>query len=175
RKVYIGVCPNVLAMAELNQVHFDALNEVVGDESTKVIRAIGKPLEDKDISAKLDFETSKVRTILNDLLEKNLVHLYRDRLDTGYCHYSWVRRDDKIIDYLNKAVEDRMGKLDEKLRMQEEIVFECSCQTVDYAAAIEVEFNCPSCTKKLSPVQPGKGSRKIQAELKRLAALMNAA
>jgi transcription initiation factor IIE alpha subunit len=148
---------------------------VFGDESTKVISAISKPLEDKDISAKLDFETSKVRTILNDLLEKNLVHLTRDRLDTGYCHYSWVRRDDKIIDYLNRSVDERMSSLDEKLRMQEEIVFECGCKTVDYAKAIESEFSCQDCMKKYTPVQPGKGSRKIQAELKRLSALMSAA
>ncbi len=164
-----------MAMAELSEVHFDALSEVFGDDSTRVISVISKPLEDKDISAKLNFETSRVRTILNELLEKNLVHLYRDRLDTGYCHYSWVRRDDKIIDYLNKAVEGRMKALDGKLRAHEEIIFECDCKTVDYGHAIDLEFNCPDCMKRLAPVSPGKGSRKIQSELKRLAALMNAA
>lgn len=159
-------------MSEQLKTRSGALSEVFGDEGKLIIDAIHTPLEDKDISAKLEVETSRVRTILNELLEKNLVHLHRDRLDTGYTHYHWVRREDKILDYVNQEMEDRIEALEKKLERQQDIVFECECKTLDYAEAIEEEFSCIDCGKKLSPAT-GKGTRAMKAELKRLMNIAN--
>ena len=161
-------------MAGFDCLDDGVLCEVLGSESTEVIRVIDEPMEDMAISSKLDYETSRVRAILNELLVKNLVQLNRDRLDTGYCHYSWVRREDKIREYVDDYVERRIRKLDSMLPGEDDIVFECGCSRVDYGTAIEYDFTCPDCGRALKQVNAGKGSRKIKSELKRLTALRSA-
>ncbi len=161
-------------MAELKDLNMEALDEVFGSEGTQIIQVIEKPMEDKEISQRLNFETSKVRTILNGLLEKNLVQLYRDRLDTGYCHYNWVRREDKIVDYVNYKMDKRIRKLDMQMIGEDDIMFECGCKRVDYGKAIEDGFACKDCGKQLNQIEAGKGSRKIKAEIRRLSGLKSA-
>lgn len=160
-------------MAELKKIEKRALSEVFGDEGTQVIKVIKTPMEDKDISAKLNCETSKVRTILNELLALNLVNLHRVRQDTGYTNYNWVRRSDKIVEYVNSTVEEKIKILNDQLS-EEEVVFECECNRLGYGDAIENNFSCPDCNKDLKEVSPGKGSRKIKAEMKRLEGLVKA-
>jgi transcription initiation factor TFIIE subunit alpha len=150
------------------------LNEALGGDTVEVIKIIDTPMEDKEISKELKFETSKVRVILNDLLAKNLVHLDRDRQDTGYCYYRWVRREDKIKAYLNSYVESKIKELDGMLSDEDEIIFECGCNRFDYGKAIELGFTCPECGRKLSHSSAGKGSRKIKDEMKKLQAIKNA-
>jgi len=151
-----------------------ALSEVFGEHGTKIIHLIDTPMEDKEISAKLDTDTSSVRTFLNELLANNLVNLYRVRHDTGYTNYSWVRRADKIAEYVNQVMEKKIRKLDRQLNSPEEIVFECGCARVDYGSAIEYGFYCSDCGKSFKETNPMKGSRKIKAEMKRLEGLISA-
>lgn len=155
-------------------IESDALSEVFGEDGTRIISLIKKPMEDKEISAELDFETSKVRRILNELLEKNLVYLYRYRHDTGYTDYSWEAREDKIGDYVNDVMEKRLKRLDKELLTPEHIMFECGCNKVDYGMAIDYGFSCPKCEKTFREANPMKGSRKIKAEIKRIEALISA-
>jgi transcription initiation factor TFIIE subunit alpha len=150
------------------------LNEALGGEWVEVINLIDTPMEDKEISKELNFETSRVRVILNDLLVKNLVQLDRDRQDTGYCYYRWSRREDKIKEYVNQYVETRIKELDGLLSEAEGIMFECGCNRFDYGTAIELGFTCPSCGKRLGESQGVRGSRKIKEELKKFTALRNA-
>ncbi len=158
----------------MQNVDKGALCEALGDETAEVIRVIAEPKEDKVISMETDFETAKVRAILNDLLVKNLVQLDRDRLDTGYCHYRWMRREDKIREYVDDYVEHRIRQLDGMLDEEDAIVFECSCNRVGYGTAIERDFTCPDCEKVYQQVKASKGSRKIRSELKRLSTIRSA-
>jgi transcription factor E len=144
------------------------LGESLGSESLQVISVIDYPIEDKDISSKIELETSRVRIILNDLLEKNLVHLDRERLDTGYTYYRWVRREDKLREFANNYIEKRMKELDEVLLEQERIMFECGCKRIEYSDALDMNFSCDDCGKDMKNAKGVKGARKIKAELKRL-------
>jgi transcription initiation factor TFIIE subunit alpha len=161
-------------MANENGTFGGMLCEALGGDTVEVINIIDTPMEDKEISKELNFETSKVRVILNDLLAKNLVHLDRDRQDTGYCYYRWVRREDKIKEYVNTYLEGKIRELGGMLPEDDEILFECGCNRFDYGKAIELGFTCPDCGRKLSHANTGKGSRKIKDELKKLHAIRNA-
>lgn len=161
-------------MVRSNKLNENVLAEVLGEDSTEVIRLIDTPMKDTEVSEELECETSKVRIILNELLVKNLVHLDRDRLDTGYCHYRWVRREDKIQEYVDEYVDRRIRQLDDMLDEDDAIVFECGCQRVDYGTAIEKDFECIDCGRRLRQVSAGKGSRKVKQELKRLEAIRQA-
>ncbi|MBD3388204.1 MAG: hypothetical protein GF416_03920 [Candidatus Altiarchaeales archaeon] len=174
RKIYILVLLYYWVMAKGIDVKDGALCEALGEDSAEIIRVIDAPMEDKDISRELDFETSRVRSCLNELLVKNLVQLNRKRLDTGYCHYRWVRREDKIREYVDTYVSKRIKKLNGMLPDSEDIVFECGCSRIDYGRAIDQGFSCPDCGKTLKQISSGKGSRKIKSELKRLESLRNA-
>jgi transcription factor E len=165
---------NISDMAFMDEAVGSVLCETLGGESVDVIRVIDTPMEDKEISKELKFETSKVRTILNELLVKNLVTLNRDRQDTGYCYYRWVRREDKIKEYVNEYVDGRIRELDSQLTDSEDIMFECGCRKIGYGEAIEMGFACPTCGKTFSPAQTVKGSRRIKEELRKLAALKDA-
>jgi len=161
-------------MAKGFGIDHGVLKEVFGGEASKVIKVIGTPMFDKDISQKLDFETSRVRAILNELLVKNLVQLDRNRYDTGYCDYYWVRREDKIRAYVDYYVSKKISKLEKNLADPDDIVFECGCERVDYAKALDENFICTSCGRNYKQVNSAKGSRKIKAEIRRLEALKNA-
>ena len=161
-------------MAGFDGVDDGVLCEVLGSVEAEVVKVIKSPMEDKAISRELDCETSKVRAVLNGLLVKNLVQLNRQKLDTGYTNYSWVRRDDKIREYVDRYVDMRIRKLGGMLADSDDIVFECGCGRVDYGSAIEHEFSCPDCEKTFRQVSAGKGSRRIKSELKRLRALRTA-
>ncbi len=150
------------------------MSETLGSDTLDVIKIITTPMEDKEISKELKCETSRVRVILNELLAKNLVHLDRDRQDTGYCYYRWVRRDDKIKEFVNKYVASRMDELDGMLAEDEDIMFECDCGRFDYGTAIERSFTCTGCGKTMTEAQSPKGSRKLRQEMKKLSALRNA-
>ena len=161
-------------MASLENTVGNVLAESLGPDSVDIIKVIDTPREDKEISKKLNCETSKVRAVLNDLLEKNLVALDRERLDTGYTYYKWVRREDKLREYANEYVKQRIEELDRSLAQEDEIMFECACRRLDYGQAIELGFACPDCGKKLSHAVSVKGSRKIKEELRRLNSIKNA-
>ncbi|MFH1055844.1 MAG: hypothetical protein V1744_07120 [Candidatus Altiarchaeota archaeon] len=161
-------------MAGLGGVYGGVLVELLGDEFTQVIKVIDTPMEDKAISKEVKLETSRVRAILNELLVKNLVRLDRDRLDTGYCYYKWVRREDKLREYVDEYLDCKIRDLDSKLSGSDDIVFECGCRRVDYGTAIELGFTCPQCGEKIEEADLGKGSRKMRDELKKLTALRNA-
>ncbi|MFH0862700.1 MAG: hypothetical protein V1875_06710 [Candidatus Altiarchaeota archaeon] len=150
------------------------LCETLGGETFEVIKVIDSPMEDKEISKELKFETSKVRVILNDLLVRNLVKLDRDRQDTGYTYYRWSRREDKIKEYVNDYVESKIKELDGMLSSRDDIMFECGCARIDYGKAIELGFTCPSCGKRLNQSQSVRGSRKLKDELRKFTALRNA-
>ena len=161
-------------MANSRNGYETILNEALGGEVAEVISVIDSPMEDKEISKELNYETSKVRAILNELLVKNLVHLDRDRLDTGYCYYRWVRREDKIREYVNEYVDSRIRELDSMLSEEDDIFFECGCSRYDYGQAIEMGFNCPLCGKTLKYAETMKGSQKIREELRKLNAIRDA-
>jgi len=165
---------NMMVMATLSNVCGSVLSETLGDDTKKIINVISTPMEDKDISKELKLDTSRVRTILNELLVRNLVTVYRFRHDTGYCNYSWVRREDKINEYVDRYLSDRITELDNQLSCGDLIVFECGCKRVDYGTAIEQNFTCPDCGGKYGQVDASKGSRQLKSELKRLSALRNA-
>jgi transcription initiation factor TFIIE subunit alpha len=160
-------------MANFDETVGNVLTEVLGGDTLEVINVIDTPMEDKEISKELNYETSKVRVILNELLVRNLVHLDRDRQDTGYCYYRWVRRDDKIKKFVNEYVESKIRELDGVVSNSEEISFECGCNRFDYGTAIELGFTCPSCGKRLIEAQ-NRGIRKVKEELKKFTALRNA-
>jgi transcription factor E len=161
-------------MKGLNSVEDGVLSEVLGSEGAEIVKVIDSPMEDKAISEKLDYETSTVRSVLNELLVKNLVQLNRKKYDTGYTNYSWVRREDKIIEYIDMYMDKRIRKLHNMLSGPDEIVFECGCSRVGYEAAIDALFTCPDCGRGYRQVNAGKGSRKIRSELKRLKSLRRA-
>ena len=158
----------------MNVSYGTVLSEVLSEDHMEVIKVIDSPMEDKEISKELDFETSKIRTILNDLLVMNLVNLDRDRQDTGYCYYRWSRREDKIKEFVEKYLDGKIRELDESLSGEDEIVFECGCSRYDYGTAIEVGFTCPQCGQRLEEGNPAKGARKAKEEMKRFMALRNA-
>jgi len=158
----------------LEGVDDGVLVEVLGSEGADVVKVIGRPMGDTDISRKLDCETSRVRVVLNELLVKNLVRLNRRRHDSGYCDYSWVRRDDKIREYVNGYFEGRIRELDSMVSDVEGIVFECGCRRVDYGTAIELGFTCPDCGGDFSRFDVSRDGGRLRSELMRLKALKDA-
>ena len=159
-------------MAGLSGVDEGVLCEVLGSVGAGVVRVMDRPMEDKAISVRLDCETSEVRAVLNELLVKNLVQVNRTRFETGYTNYRWVRRDDKIREYVGSYVDGRIREL-ECLLSDDGIEFECGCGRVDYGTAIERMFRCPGCGEAYREAGVVDG-RKVRGELRRLRALRDA-
>ncbi|MCX6694965.1 MAG: hypothetical protein NTU61_01550 [Candidatus Altiarchaeota archaeon] len=148
----------------------DVLEESLGSEHVLIISKLDKPMLDSKLSDKVRLEDTRVRSILNELHEKRLVSLQRTKgPKEGWFSYYWSRREENILDYASKYLDSKLGRLSGMLGSGNgDILYSCDCSTVDYGAAIDMNFACESCGRQLKTERTPQEIRDINSEIRRL-------
>ena len=153
-----------------NSLLTDILTETMTKDHMTVIETLSKPKHDEDIAAELSIKPTVVRTLLNDLHIKNLVEYERSKnKKTGWYTYLWKRREDRIDDFVQSHISGKLNDLQKQLELEKEgITFNCACNRVNLAEAMETNFTCPACSEAFTESDNGKVIKRLEIEIKKL-------
>jgi len=95
-----------------------------------------------------------VRTILNELHHNSLLEYQRTKNKrTGWYTYLWNRREDKINEFIQSYLKNKLLELNDQLNEETQtITFQCECKRVPYEIAMDTSFNCGECSNKYEEV-----------------------
>lgn len=127
------------------------VKELVSEEAIPIVEYLkGKTkISEFVISEELELEIHKTRFFLYKLLDHNLVSFIRkkDKIKGWYICY-WDLNEE-IVNHLDqKMKDDKIGKLQERLKREEENQFYLcrnACARMDFDRAMEFTFKCPEC------------------------------
>jgi len=152
----------------------DVLVESLSESHVTVLERLSDPKYDEDVAGELKMKATVVRTLLNDLHENSLVEYQRTKnKKTGWYTYLWVRREDKIKDYVQGYLKTHLLELNSRLEDEtKNVTFQCNCTRVPYNVAIETNFVCPSCKKEYAECDNSEIIDEIVSEVSRLDSLL---
>jgi transcription factor E len=152
----------------------DVLVESLSDGHVSVLDRLTEPKYDEDVAGELKLKATVIRTLLNDLHENSLVEYERTKnKKTGWYTYLWVRRDDKVKEYVQKYLKTQLLELNNKLDDEtKNVTFQCGCMRVPYGSAMENNFQCPSCSKEYTECDNSEIIDEIVSEVSRLDSLL---
>jgi len=152
----------------------DVLSESLSESHVNVLERLNEPKYDDDVANELKVKATVVRTILNDLHQSSLVEYQRTKnKKTGWYTYLWVRREDKIVEYVQQYLKTQL--IDLNTRLDDEtrnVTFQCGCMRVPYGTAMESNFVCPSCSKPFVECDNSEVIDEIVSEVSRLNSLL---
>jgi len=136
---------------KLNKKLKKILGETIGDEHIITLEQLREPRYDEDIAEELNEKAVTIRKWLNELHDKSMVQYVRTKNPkTGWYTYVWERRDDKIIEYAQNHLEEKIAKIAENLDYEENnIMFACDCSDEYFpmSYAMENNFICKKCNE----------------------------
>jgi len=145
----------------------DILVESMTEDHIRVIEALSKPRYDEDVAEELKLKATVVRTLLNDLHSASLVEYSRSKnKKTGWYTYIWNRRDNKVNEYVQNYLQEKLVSLTSDLESKKQgIQFKCKCSVIPFENAVELHFLCPECGDKLSEHDNSPAINKIVSEI----------
>ena len=157
-----------------NSLVRDILVESLSEDHVKVIDKLNKPKYDEDVASELDVKATVVRTLLNDLHDNGLVEYERSKNKrTGWYTYLWKRRDEKIKDYVQGYLNNKITDLNSKLNDEtQNLTFKCSCKRVPYESAMDTGFKCGSCNQTYIEYDNSEVVDELVGEITRLNSLL---
>jgi transcription factor E len=152
----------------------DVLVESLSEGHINVLERLTQAKYDEDVAGDLKLKATIVRTLLNDLHQNGLVEYQRTKnKKTGWYTYLWVRRDDKVQDYVQNYLKTQLielnGRLDDETK---NVTFQCGCTRVPYATAMDSNFVCPSCKSEYAECDNSEVIDEIVSEVSRLDSLL---
>lgn len=152
----------------------NVLVEGLSGEHICVLDRLGEPKYDEDVASELKVKATVIRTMLNDLHENSLVEYQRTKdKRTGWYTYLWVRREDKIKNYVQNYLKTQLLELNSQLDEEtKHVTFQCDCMRVPYEVAMEAGFVCPSCSKEFIECDNSQFIDEIVSEVARLNGLL---
>jgi transcription factor E len=173
---YLSKTSVIVLMASITKtgVVRDVLVESLSESHVNVLDRLSEPKYDEDVAGELKLKATIVRTLLNDLHENSLVEYQRTKnKKTGWYTYLWVRREDKIKEYVQKYLKTHLFELNTRLDDEtKNVTFQCECTRVPYSTAMETNFVCPSCSKEFSECDNSEIIDEIVSEVSRLGSLL---
>ena len=152
----------------------NVLVESMSGDHINVLDRLRGPKYDEDVAGELKLKATIVRTLLNDLHENSLVEYERTKdKRTGWYTYLWVRREDKIKDYVQNYLKTQLVELNSQLDDETtHVTFQCDCMRVPYEVAMEASFVCPSCRREYIECDNSQFIDEIVSEVARLNSLL---
>jgi transcription factor E len=152
----------------------DVLVESLSEGHVSVLDRLSAPKYDEDVAGELKLKATVIRTLLNDLHENSLVEYERTKnKKTGWYTYLWVRRDEKVTEYVQKYLKTQLLELNNKLDDEtKNVTFQCGCMRVPYGTAMENNFLCGSCSKEFTECDNSEVIDEIVSEVSRLDSLL---
>jgi len=155
---------------------YDAVKEVVGEDSVKIIEYLKdkKNISDFKIADKVDRDIHEVRNILYRLYNCNLVTYYRkkDRQKGWYISY-WTFNKKRVKELLDKTNKEKLSKYSVRLKEEEANkgnIYLCpsACVRVNFEKAVDFDFKCPECGSILNHQDNEKTIEFLQNKIKEI-------
>lgn len=150
------------------------LSESMSPDHVTIIKKLSEPKRDEEIAAELNVKETVIRTLLNDLHLKSLVEYERTKnKKTGWYTYLWKKREEKITEYIQNYLQNRLDILQADLDVEKNgSAFRCGCSRVSLEEATETNFVCPECNEPYMEFDNSTNVYKIEAEIVRLSNLL---
>lgn len=134
-----------------NKIVRNILVESLSEDHVRVIESLYEPRYDEEVADELNIKATVIRTILNDLHSASLVEYDRSKnKKTGWYTYVWKRRDDKVSEYINKYLQEKLIKLTSDLESEKHgTKFKCKCSVLPFESAMDMNFVCPECGESM--------------------------
>ena len=160
----------MVSKVSLNPVLVDVLNMSMSNDHVEIMKKLSKPKHDEDIAGELGIKATIVRTLLNDLHAKGLVEYDRMKnKKTGWYTYLWMKREDKVDEYLDGYLQETLEELNSQLESEKDTAFfGCSCSKVAMGRAMELNFMCPECNGAFTEFNNNKTVRQLNGQIAKI-------
>jgi transcription initiation factor TFIIE subunit alpha len=161
-----------------NKKLFEVVEDIVGESGVKIVKYLKdrKNISEFVIAEKTKLDMQSTRHILYKLNDYNIATYIRkkDRKKGWYISY-WTFNRKRVKDLVNKLKKEKLEKLREQLRREEENrgnFFICTraCARLDFDQATEFQFKCPECGSLLNQQDNDKTISNIKEKIKELEA-----
>ena len=161
-----------------NKKLFEVVEEIVGEAGVDIVKYLKdrKNISEFIIAEKTKLDMQTTRHILYKLNDYNIASYIRkkDRKKGWYISY-WTFNRKRVKDLVNKLKKERLEKLKEQLKREEENhgnFFICTkaCARLDFDQATETQFKCPECGSLLNQQDNSKTIGNIKEKIKELEA-----
>lgn len=170
--------PKVLTPAELKlneqrTKHLVTLvEELAGQNGAAIVKSIGdEAVTDDKIEKGSGLKIAEIRSVLNHLHSYGLVEYSKEKnMQTGWFTYTWKINSNRALSNFLAMKQNEYRQLKSKLQTQDGAqIYACGagCVKMPFDEALETQFKCPSCAKKLNFVD-------FQEELTHLETKINA-
>ncbi|MCS7117618.1 MAG: hypothetical protein NZ957_02370 [Thaumarchaeota archaeon] len=156
------------------------LTEVFGGEdATQVVKLLleAPGLSDEELAERLGVDVKQVRKTLHKLLELSLVtYTVTYEKENGKRTFRWRLQLEQLV----STVRGQAIKIIERLKMLRDfygssVVYWCgksSCRKLEFSAAVDHFFKCPSCGDPLQPFDPSEMLKSIDEKISELSKLL---
>jgi transcription initiation factor TFIIE subunit alpha len=153
---------------------FEILSETLSKDHITIIERLSKPKQDEELAEELNLKATIIRTLLNDLHAKSLVEYDRTKNKrTGWYTYIWKVREDKLKEYVQSYLENKLDQLSSGIDQETGmVIFNCSCSRVPFDVAFENNFFCSKCNKKFEEFNNKKMVTHLKTEIARINSLL---
>ena len=145
------------------------------EEAVKLIEYIknADEITDDEIASNTEIRLNIVRRILYKLYDHSLVSLRRTRdPKTGWFIFHWKLQPTQLEGFILSQKRRVLEKLDIRLEYEKNHDFYCcntpGCKRIPFEEAVELVFNCPTCSKPLMHCENGKFVEKLAAKVEQL-------
>ncbi|HIJ99220.1 TPA: hypothetical protein H1011_00125 [archaeon] len=150
------------------------LLSVVGEEGIEVAENVSfEEISDVELAEGMDLKANIIRKYLYALYEVGVVTYRRHRSKTGWYTYYWKLHPERIDMALNEIAGKDINYYETELRQERENqFFTCKnreeCGRVIFDHALETEFRCHKCEKKLEFTDNSNIIEGLEKDLARL-------
>jgi transcription initiation factor TFIIE subunit alpha len=161
-----------------NKKLFEVIEEIVGESGVAIVKYLKdrKNISEFIVAEKTKLDMQSTRHILYKLNDYNIASYIRkkDRKKGWYISY-WTFNRKRVKDLIDKLKNERLEKLKEQLKREEEHqgnFFICTraCARLDFDQATDFQFKCPECGSLLNQQDNTKTIGNIKEKIKELEA-----
>ena len=151
-------------MANIDDMALMKIAEALGEEeAVKLIEILKNSNEttDDEIANKTGIRLNSVRKILYKLYDHSLVSLRRTRdPKTGWFIFHWRLQPEQLEGFILSQKRRVLEKLDIRLQYEKNhdfyYCYTAGCRRIPFEEAVELVFQCPTCSKPLMHYENGK-------------------
>lgn len=158
-------------MVEVNRL-LDITYELVSDDAAQVVECLynNPGYSEFDISEKIGFAVSQIRSVLYELKAKNLIDYDRrkDKEKGWYLYYWKVLPQNFETVYLNEK-KKQLDNFKERLESEETSMFYICpnfCKRLSFEDSLENNFTCPVCGALMNEENKGRKVEILKRNIK---------
>lgn len=154
------------------------VKQVSGDNGLRIVNSIGDGATDEKIEKETKLKLSEIRAALNVLQNYGVVEYNREKnMSSGWFTYTWRINASRALQNKLTKTRNEYAALRKESAEDGAVVYKCpgGCERLLFDRAVDANFQCPKCSKKLKFADGTVEMRLLQTKISALEQILQSA